>query len=264
MTQIHGLAWCVWAATHNRGSTLDIVASRVDLLSPAVDVVDVGLSDHRLLRWSTSLARPPPVYSSVTRRPWRMLDHAAFRAALQSSPLCDSGQWPQLDVDGFAGLYDGEITTILGRLLPVHTVRCQRRSSDPWFDEDCRAVKQCVRLLERRARRAVPAAAAAATADWNDRRRAYRHLLLTKREAFWRSKVDAECSSPRQLWRSIDALMGRAHGPSSDVVCCRRGRTIYIASSTTRSPACERRRLMLRRRHSLLHRPPVHSTVSEL
>jgi len=33
--------------THDHGGLLDIVASRDDL--PSVDVIDVGLSDHRLL-----------------------------------------------------------------------------------------------------------------------------------------------------------------------------------------------------------------------
>jgi hypothetical protein len=32
------------------------------------------------------------------------------------------------------------------------------------------------------------------------------------------SKVDAERSSPQQLWRSIDVLMGRGHAPISSAV----------------------------------------------
>ena len=49
-------------------------------------------------------------------------------------------------------------------------------------------------------------------------RRAYTVLLRRKREAFWASKVESECSSPRQLWRSIDALMGRGRVPPSEVI----------------------------------------------
>ena len=82
-------------------------------------------------------------------------------------------------------------------------------------------MKRSVRLFERRARHADPndaAAAAAATAAWRERRRAYRDLLQKKREAFWRSKVAAEQSTPRQLWHSIDALMGRGHAPMSSAV----------------------------------------------
>ena len=38
-----------------------IAAMRDELPLSVADVLDVGLSDHRLLRWSTSFARPCPV-----------------------------------------------------------------------------------------------------------------------------------------------------------------------------------------------------------
>ena len=117
--------------------------------------------------------------------------------------------------------YEHEVTAILDKLLPNRVVRCRRRVSDPWFDEDCRAEKRSVRQLEREARRVSSADAvtsAAATAAWTARRRSYRDLLRQKREAFWQSKVEAERSSPRQLWCSVDALMGRGRPPVSDTV----------------------------------------------
>src|SRR5664279_1305747 len=124
----YGLVNRVATATHDRGGALDIVAMRDDLPSSPVDVVDVGLSDHRLLRWSVSLARPCPVYTTTT-----------FRDAVSSSSLSRPEMWTSLDADDLARLYDSEITAILDRLVPVRTVRCQRRASDPWFDDDCRA-----------------------------------------------------------------------------------------------------------------------------
>ena len=41
--------------THDLGGLLDIVVTRNDLPSPAVVIDDVGLSDHRLLRWVVPL-----------------------------------------------------------------------------------------------------------------------------------------------------------------------------------------------------------------
>ena len=79
-------------------------------------------------------------------------------------------------------------------------------------------------MFEREARRigrAVPhdaAAAAAATDRWHQQRRAYRATVKEKREAFWRFKVTADRSSPRQLWRSIDVLLGRKCAPVSDAI----------------------------------------------
>jgi len=64
----YGFASCVSTATHNLGGVLDTVVTRVDLPSPIVDVLDVGLSDHFFLRWSSPLVRPAPVYTLVTCR----------------------------------------------------------------------------------------------------------------------------------------------------------------------------------------------------
>ena len=46
----------------------------------------------------------------------------------------------------------------------------------------------------------------------------YRSLLRRKREEFWRTKIDAESSTPRQLWKSIDALMGRGSTPEPSTI----------------------------------------------
>ena len=214
----HGLACRVSSPTHDRGGMLDVVASREDLPAPMVDVVDIGLSDHRLLRWSTSLVRQPPVYTSVPRRPWRRLDMEAFRAGLRSSSLCSADTWSRLDVDGLARLYDTEITAVLDGLVPVATVAYRRRPSDPWFDDECAAAKREVRRLERAIQQDDPSIDGAATAEWHASRRGYRSLLRRKREEFWRTKIDAESSTPRQLWKSIDALMGRGSAPVSSTI----------------------------------------------
>lgn len=205
----HGLTCRVATPTHQCGGVLDIIATRDDLPPPVVDVLDVGLSDHMLLRWSTSLTRPSPVYTSLTSRPWRHLDVKEFIEGLRSSSLCDPAEWLRHDVDSLLRLYNDEITAVLDRVVPVRTVRCRRRPSDPWFDDECRSAKRCVRLLERASRRANSCEAAAAAAVWTAERRRYRHLLKGKRQAFWQHKIESERFHPRQLWRSVDALLGR-------------------------------------------------------
>jgi len=126
-----------------------------------------------------------------------------------SSPVCHPDAWTDLDTDALVRLYDVETTAILDRLV-------RRRPSDPWFDQECRLTKRRVRQLERVARAAD--VHSSAVAEWTAAHRAYRALLRRKREAFWTSKVESERSSPRQLWRSIDALMGRGRVPPSEVI----------------------------------------------
>jgi len=67
-------------------------------------------------------------------------------------------------------------------------VKCRRRPTDPWFDEECRAAKRMKRSVERTARRpdrSNAAAAAAATVEWRTQSRVYRDLRNQKRESFW-------------------------------------------------------------------------------
>jgi len=162
------------------------------------------------------LVRPRPVYTTVTRRSWRQLDADAFCARLSASTLCRPEAWPEFDVDGLVQLYNDEIMAALDCLIPVRTVRSRRRLSDPWFDDECREAKRHTRRLERSARRTSDTdAAATASALWITQRRAYRGLLRHKREALWTAKVDAERSSSTQLWRSVDALLGRGRIPPS-------------------------------------------------
>ena len=198
-----------------------MVVSRDEMPIPDVAVVNVELSDHCLLRWSAKLTRPPPVYTSSSVRSWRSLDIADLRAGLQPTLLCRPEMWREFDVDGLARLFDNEVNTVVNRLVPVRTVKCRRRPSDPWFDEDCRAAKRLIRRHERIVHRVDPTdipATASAVAAWSAHRHAYRALLRVKRESFWRTKVDAERSSPRLLWRSVDTLMGRGRVPASDVI----------------------------------------------
>jgi len=95
-----------------QGGTLDVVCTRSDLPLPAVNIIDVDLSDHRLLRWPVPLVRPPPVHTTITTRPWRQLDIADLRAGLLESTLCRSDTWGDLDLDGLAQLYDDVIINI--------------------------------------------------------------------------------------------------------------------------------------------------------
>jgi hypothetical protein len=217
----YGFANHVTSSTHDRGGLLDVVVTRNDLPPPSVDVIDVDLSDHCLLRWQAPLVRPCPSYTTVTNRPWNRLDPVQFQAELASSSLCRPDAWTDCGIDDMARMYDEELTAILDRLIPVRTMTSRRRVSDPWFDDDCRVAKRCVRLFERDARRVCRndpdnvAAVKAATDAWYQRRREYRALLREKREEFWKAKIDAEHSAPRQLWQSVNTLMGRGRAPVS-------------------------------------------------
>jgi hypothetical protein len=51
MFEAYGITCRVSGPTHDRDGTLDVVATRSDLVAPVDDpVIDIGYSDHRLVR----------------------------------------------------------------------------------------------------------------------------------------------------------------------------------------------------------------------
>ena len=136
----YGLVQRVQGVTHDAGGTLDVVCTRDDLREPHVEALDVGLSDHRLLRWTSQLQRPPPVYTATARRSWRLFDVDAFH-----NDLC-----ADLDGHALALLYDTTITELLDQLGDGGA---RPAPSCVWLDDECRAAKRDVRSLERAVRR---------------------------------------------------------------------------------------------------------------
>ena len=232
----YGFHLAASSPTHRRGGTLDALAS-----TTAVDVriVDAGISDHHAVCWRSKpvlLSSISPSCTDFTRpvlvRSWRQLDRDKFRAAIATSRLCRPENWP-IDIDELAALYNDEFQRLLDALIPLHASSYKRRRSDPWFDDECRAAKRATRRLEhafaasdRRCHWPTSsgtdiAAAAAAKAAWYSQRRTYRLLRYQKCQEFWRRCIDINRSNPRQLWQTVDQLMGRcklqpSHAISAD------------------------------------------------
>jgi hypothetical protein len=94
--------------THKCGGQLDVVVTRTGQLGHghAVSTLDNGLSDHKMLVWSTNADPVVVPVISVTSRPWRTVNIADFRAALTASPLCSHDKWVGRSADDLAQLYD--------------------------------------------------------------------------------------------------------------------------------------------------------------
>ena len=228
-----GLQICCTGPTHRDGGILDLVAAREVV---PLSVVDVERTDHSLLHWPVLSDQPKAPTTTVHVRSWRRLDMDVFRSRLTSSVLCQPSLWPT-DADTAASLYDDVITSTLDDILPTRVIVRRPRPTDPWFDADCRAAKRLTRRFERRylaaARRATAAsggptaASASVAADearhlWYDQRRTYRDLRNQKRTSFWSDKFTSS-SSPRDMWSTVDRLLGRGHracdGVSADDLC---------------------------------------------
>jgi len=149
----------------------------------------------------------------MLRRPWHQLDIITLSDALLQSQLCRPECSTNRCIDEVALLYDSELSSLLDSMVPVATVTCRQRSSDPWFDQECRLKKRAVQRLELIS---CSFRTPLSTSAWIKERRIYRSLHRNKRESFWMLKIDTKMSSPRQLWRLIDVLLVRGGVPSCD------------------------------------------------
>lgn len=84
----YGLVLHDTTATHQRGGTLDaVITHATDGLPECVAVLDVGLSDHHMLRWEVDVAVDTPPAVTVSSRPWRRLDIEQLKSELTTSRL---------------------------------------------------------------------------------------------------------------------------------------------------------------------------------
>ena len=108
--------------THDLSGILDVVVTRSDLAHPVAEVVDVGISDHRLIKWTLDVESSPPVYEMSSWRSWHGFDAETFRSALRESNLCNVNYAAQSGIDDMVKEYDSSIVDILDRLASIMQV----------------------------------------------------------------------------------------------------------------------------------------------
>ncbi len=208
----HSLVCHVNEPTHVCGGTLDLVFSRSDFPSSSLSIVDPGLSDHFLLQWISPLTRPSSDYATFTARAWSRLDINLFHRLLAESSLCDPKKWYELSCDELACLYDSVLSHVLDQIIPLRTVKKRLRSSDSWFDNECRQAKRELRRVERLVRRVssfIDVDPSSLMLQWREYKVSYRKYLKLKRESFWSAKVTSDHHNPKRLWRHFNKILGR-------------------------------------------------------
>ena len=87
-----GLCQHVPEPTHDGGGLLDVIITHVDERFERPCVVDIGLSDHRLVKGSISITPRLSIYETVSSRSWQSFDTNIFRLDVMSlslNPLVD-------------------------------------------------------------------------------------------------------------------------------------------------------------------------------
>ena len=105
----------VTGAIHNACGNIDIICTRRDLPPQTVDVIDVGLLNHRLLGWASIVHHQPMLHlpPTCTCRILQSFDAATF--------------WTNLSVSALTSRF--------------RCITCHRRPLCLWFDDECTRAK---------------------------------------------------------------------------------------------------------------------------
>ena len=91
----------------------------------------------------------------------------------------------------------------------ANSTEIRLRISDPRFDCECREAKRVVRHLEEVA---LKTQSGSDVVEWRAHQRVYRKILRPKRYCHWKVIIE-NCKSSRQMWRSLNGIMGRGKDP---------------------------------------------------
>ena len=122
---------------------------------------------------------------------------------LTDSELCQPVS-TDTDVEQLFDTYDAVLRKVADDLAPVHIIRSRHGRLAPWFDTECRSLRQESRRLERQYRRTY-------TAEhrrlWVDATRRRLQVYRSKKEQHWLERVQSSQGSSFQLWRSLSTLL---------------------------------------------------------
>ena len=155
------------------------------------------LSDHSFVVCRLPLTVEPAAVLEHQARGWRRVNRDKLLQMLTDSELCQPVS-TDTDVDQLFDTYDAVLRKVADDLAPVHNIRRRRGRLAPWFDTECRSLRQECRRLERRYRRTYTA----------EHRRSW-EVYRSKKEQYWLERVQSSEGSSFQLWRSLSTLLGR-------------------------------------------------------
>ena len=179
---------------------LDVVATKAGF---KVDCSDVSFSDHKVLMWKSQLKVPALVYKTFKVRRWKDLDVEKFISKLLNTPLVLS---TDLNLNSAVSKYFSTLKHILDELISEKVVKIYQRTSDVWFDEECKISKCITRKLKHKYLRPH------STTDhetWFRQKNLYKCLCRKKRKEFWNLKL-FECKNKSvTTWKYINEVAGR-------------------------------------------------------
>ena len=170
------------APTHDAGRLLEVMISRSDDDQLNPEVINVGLSDHRLVRAYIDL------YETRTSRVWQKFDINAFCRDLNDSILCTDEEHTSADSTVLVVTYNKILSELLDKHAPANTTMRRPRKSDVWFDNDCQQMKKVMLSWERRYKLGRPGAN---REIWLAAQNNNFKTVRQKKSTFWQDRINS-------------------------------------------------------------------------
>ena len=159
---------------------------------------------HSVISWCFPLSIEPGIVINREVTAWSKVNQDSFRAALLEAELCSVDHHAATTNDFFE-LYNSMLTRLAEQFAPVKRLTMRRQRLALWMDGECHQLRRRSRMLDRCYRRTRLAADGQA---WVDHER-HRHQIYRKKErVYWSARICGQAKQPRQLWRSLNTLMG--------------------------------------------------------
>ena len=206
--QAFGMNQFVSSPTHRLGGILDAVIAPIDSSLHNISVVDVSLSDHKLVHWTVPWKSSTINYKTIERRSWKNFKTEDFISDLQTSSICSSDINPDgtETVNELVAQFNSTMLTLLDKHAPKQQFKVRQRNHMPWFDEESRLLRRQVRQLERQF---IKHGSDQDRDAWKAKLRQSRKMSKTKAADYWKNKITSAGPDARRVWRCMDTLLGR-------------------------------------------------------
>ena len=190
--------------THRAGHTLDVVIlQNTDIDSTEFEVNIICLSDHFLLRFSTTLKASKTLYKDLTYRGISKIDMNNFRNDVNRT--LTNASLHNKNVGEYVNKYNQELSTFMNKYAPLITKKVKIVENAPWFDDEYRHLRKRRLNAEKKFKRSNN------PEDKNQfiaLRKATTTLACRKKQQFYLSTVKEAINKPRSVFGVVSQLMG--------------------------------------------------------
>jgi len=176
-----------------------------------------GISDHAQISFHVPSAKQKEICSTFNARRWKNFNQDLFDSDLKDSEICQQTcNFDQWSLDEVCDIYHQTLSKLLDKHAPVISRRKRAHVLTPWFDDECRNAKRRARRLKRRYYKSHTAAD---RASWLAELKSTANFYESKKNEYWRSNIANNSSNPKQLWASLNTVLGRSsnsHAQSSE------------------------------------------------